>query len=332
MEYILNKDIGGKQVTLRQFQIVLLDMIKDINQILEKNEINYILFSETALGAVCNQGFMPWGDELNVAIMRDDYSKLLKVLANDLPSKYIFQCFDVDQSYLALYPAIKIRLQDTYVEEKNVFLKNKCESSSGIFINIFILNYISEYIKADRKWRLKNLLLSIPITIMENLDINPIFLKKTFINNAIEYGNINKNSLLIGEEITQIYKNINVPHVYLKSDIFPAKKVPFEGILLPIPNNPDELLIQFYGADYMNLILEKDGVPNHIEYVSLSSACKDRNKQHFPCQNLILLCALVALILVIFALLIFDEASFLMFGWAIILFGIVLIFLINKKS
>lgn len=332
MEYILNKDIDDKEVTLRQLQLILLDMIKDIDIICRKNNIQYILFSGTALGAVRHQGFIPWDDDLDIAIMREDYDKLIDCLNHDLPKKYVFQCFDNDPRYLAPYPAIKVRLKDTYLEEKNVFLKNKCYECTGVFIDIFVLNYVSENKKEDLKWRRRNLWLSFLITLLENLDINPIFLKKKFIQNAIDYGNQNKGSKLIGDEITWVYRSIKRPYIYQKKDIFPPKDICFENLMLPIPNYPEGLLIPHYGKNYMNPPIDSKQKPNHTIFVSLISSCPGRNKPHFPGQNLILLLLIIILILVVSALLIFDEVSFVMGGLAIILFGIVLIFFINKKN
>ena len=50
--------------TLREHQLVLLDMLKDIDQICKKYDIKYMLFAGTALGAVRHGGFIPWDDDL----------------------------------------------------------------------------------------------------------------------------------------------------------------------------------------------------------------------------------------------------------------------------
>lgn len=332
MGYILNKDIDGTDVTVRRLQNVLKEMVKDFDAICKKNSIEYTLFSGTALGAVRHQGFIPWDDDLDVAIMRQQYEQLIVALEKDLPEKYIFQCFEKDQRYLAPYPAIKIRLKNTYIEEKNVLLKNKCSDSTGIFIDVFLLNYVSEDKKIDRQWRLKNLWLSFLITFLENLDINPVRLKKKFIQNAVDYGKENEQSDFIGDEITWVYRSVKKPYIYLKKDIFPTQMVKFEDLELPIPNRPEGLLKPHYGENYMQPVPEKDRKPSHTKFVSLISSCPERNKFHFAYQNLIMLFSLISLMLVVGALLIFDEVSFFMAGLAIILVGIVLMLFINKKS
>ena len=330
MKYILNQDVDGSEITLKMLQDVLLDMMKDIDKILKKNHIEYTLFSGTALGAVRHKGFIPWDDDLDIAIMRSDYDKLLEVLKKDLPKKYIFQCFDTDNRYCAPYPALKIRLKDTYIEEKNRLLKNKCDDSTGIFIDVFLLNYVSSDRKEDRKWRKKNLWLSFLITFLENLDINPVSLKQKFIQNAIDYGKENKNSKLIGDEITWVYRSIDKPYIYKKEDIFPTKRVKFESLKLPIPNNPDGFLRPHYGDNYM--VEPKNKKPTHIVYVSMKSDCKERNRFHFQYQNLAILLSIVVIIFLLISLFIFDDKSFVFLGLSIILIAIILKILINKKN
>lgn len=332
MEYILNKDIDGKEITLRQLQMVLKDILKDVDEVCKKNKIEYILFSGTALGAERHQGFIPWDDDLDIAVMRDQYDQFVDAMKRDLPEKYVVQGFDIDSRYLAPYPALKIRLKNTFLSEKNILLKNKCCECTGIFIDVFVLNYVSEDPRIDRKWRRKNVWLSYLITFLENLDINPVHLKRKFIKNVIDYGELNRGSKFIGDEITWVYRSINKPYIYKKEDIFPTKKSLFEGLNLPMPNNPKGLLIPHYGKNYMTPPPLKKQKPTHVTFVSLSSGCPNKNKPHFPFQNLMLLFSTVALILVVGALIIFDEVSFCMSGIAIILLGIVLILLINKKS
>ena len=332
MEYILGKDIDGSQIKLRNYQLVLLDMMKDIDKVLKEHNIDYILFSGTLLGAVRHNGFIPWDDDIDIAIKRSEYEKLIKALKESLPDKYVFQCFDTNNKYLAPYPAMKIKLKNTYIKERNFMLKNKCHESDGIFIDIFLLNYVSENKKEDLKARRTNLWLSWLITGLENLDINPIYLKKKFINNAINYGDKNKNSKLIGDEITWVYRNIKKPYVYKYDDIYPTKDIKFENYTFRGPNNPDGFLKAHYGKNYMELPPKNKRFSSHIVALSLISDCKDKIKPHFSCQNFILLCLIISLVLVALALILFDEISFLLGGLAIILIGLVLMIIINTTK
>lgn len=272
--YVINQDIDGTDVTLRKLQLVLLSMLKDVDKICKKHDIHYLLFSGSVLGAVRHQGFIPWDDDLDIAIHRDQYSQLLKALQEDLPEQYVVQCFDLDERYLVPFPAMKIRLKNTFVEEENILLKNKCTDCDGVFIDVFLLNYVSEDKKMDYHWRLKNTGLATVITTLENMNRNPISLKKQFLQNAIDYGNQNRDSKLIGDEITWIYNSPRKPYIYRYDDIFPTKLYPFEDGMFPVPNNPEAFLKAHYGDSYMEYPPEDKRVPKHMKYVSLLSDYK----------------------------------------------------------
>ena len=156
-------------------------------------------------------------------------------------------------------------------------------------------------------------------------------MKKKFIQNAIDYGNKNKNSELIGDEITWVYQSLKKPCIYKEKDVFPVKKVSFEGVKLPIPNNSDAILTTCYG-DYMTPPKEEKRTPVHAKYVSLKSACNDRYHRHFTGQNLLIIIFLMMSIIAILSLLTLNEISFFITGFTIILLGIILILFINKKN
>ncbi len=272
--YVINQDIDGTDVTLRKLQLVLLSMLKDVDKICKKHDIHYLLFSGSVLGAIRHHGFIPWDDDLDIAVHRDQYSQLLKALQEDLPEQYVVQCFDLDERYLVPFPAMKIRLKNTFVEEENILLKNKCTDCDGVFIDVFLLNYVSEDKKMDYHWRLKNTGLATVITTLENMNRNPISLKKQFLQNAIDYGNQNRDSKLIGDEITWIYNSPRKPYIYRYDDIFPTKLYPFEDGMFPVPNNPDAFLKAHYGDSYMEYPPEDKRAPKHMKYVSLLSDYK----------------------------------------------------------
>ena len=65
---------------LRREQMVMLEMVTELDRICKKYNIQYFLYWGTLLGAIRHNGFIPWDDDLDVAVMRQDYKKLLKVL------------------------------------------------------------------------------------------------------------------------------------------------------------------------------------------------------------------------------------------------------------
>jgi len=60
-------------------QELLLAMMKDVHTFLEENEIVYSLVSGSLLGAVRHDGFIPWDDDIDLMMDRDNYERLLKI-------------------------------------------------------------------------------------------------------------------------------------------------------------------------------------------------------------------------------------------------------------
>ena len=99
-EYIIKTRKDGSKITVRDVQDSLLDILIDVDKICRENNIKYILEGGTALGAIRHKGFIPWDDDLDIAMMRDEYNKFIKVLEKKLPDKYAFHCYDKNKNCL----------------------------------------------------------------------------------------------------------------------------------------------------------------------------------------------------------------------------------------
>ena len=87
---------------------VLLDMLEILMGICEKHGLRFFLVGGSMLGAARHGGFIPWDDDIDVGMPRNDYNKLMKILADELPEYLIVQWmgYGNDDSY---WPFIKIR-------------------------------------------------------------------------------------------------------------------------------------------------------------------------------------------------------------------------------
>ena len=76
---------------LKQLQATMLEMLKLVDKICRENDIKYSLCSGTLLGAVRHKGFIPWDDDLDIRMTRDNYDKFLAVWDEIKPEGYALQ-------------------------------------------------------------------------------------------------------------------------------------------------------------------------------------------------------------------------------------------------
>ena len=273
-EYILKTRKDGTSITVRDVQLVLLEMLKDIDALCKKHNIRYWLTGGSALGAVRHKGFIPWDDDADIGMLREDYEKFQRVV-HELGDAYITQCFETHREYNELVPPMKVRKKGTYCVEYNALLKNKCRDSDGLFIDIFVLDHVSENKAKDFIWRVRNGILMVLIVFFENLHCNPLLLKRRFVRNAKKYGQINKNTAWIGYDLTWTFNSFFHPVVYSLESVFPIQYVEFEDTMLPVPKRPKDMLDVEVSTQHMSYPPLKDQAPKHIKDIELQASLID---------------------------------------------------------
>lgn len=267
-EYILKTKTDGSVITVRDVQLVLLEMLKDIDALCRKHGISYWLTGGSALGAVRHKGFIPWDDDADIGMLREDYEKFQTVV-HELGDDYVTQCFETHREYNVLVPPMKVRKKGTYCVEYNALLKNKCKDSDGLFIDVFVLDHVSEQKGKDFVWRMRNGFLMVWIALFENLHINPLLLKRRFVRNAKTYGRKYQSSPLIGYDLTWTFNSFFHPVVYTRESVFPIQYVEFEDTKLPIPKRPKDMLDVEVSVNHMSYPPVKDQMPKHIKDIEL---------------------------------------------------------------
>lgn len=123
---------------LRQIQLTQLEILKVFDSFCQQNNLKYSLFFGSLLGAVRHKGFIPWDDDLDVIMPREDYEKFLNLWENSTYSKeYILQ--NKNNSPLFTQTFTKIRKDHT------TFIEIESEIGRyhhGIFIDVFPLDKV----------------------------------------------------------------------------------------------------------------------------------------------------------------------------------------------
>ena len=227
-----------------------------LDRICRENNIDYWLSSGTLLGAVRHGGFIPWDDDLDIEMMRNDYEKLLGILAKQ--DRYDLQTHKTDPYYRL--PFAKLRDKHSFVEEYGRDAKYRFR---GIFIDIFCLEYTHDFpsrlaarllrfisfyaVKGHSKMR-RLLFMSMKKAIF------------TLIPTLRLLG-----ALVPGRRLRHTIGTPFRTERYEK-DIFPLKDIEFEGHLFRCPADHDAYLRRLFG-DYHTLPPVEQRIPHSVKVV-----------------------------------------------------------------
>ncbi len=124
----------GKQM-LSTIQLRLLEMLKWFHNYCSDNELTYYIIGGSMLGAIRHEGFIPWDDDIDVALPRPDYEKLIKTFDN-VGNKYVLESpYDGNNDYY--YSYAKLYDTNSVLVEK---ARHKCVR--GVYIDVFPLDGI----------------------------------------------------------------------------------------------------------------------------------------------------------------------------------------------
>ena len=241
---------------LRRQQMVMLRMVKELDRICKKHDIPYFLYGGTLLGAFRHNGFIPWDDDLDVAMLRKDYKRLVKVLPDELPDDIAFQNNDTDKNYF--FFIAKLRDKRSYLEEEEFDTVFK---ERGIYIDIFPLDKILPWAQNLR-------IQSLAYNIFRAGNGSEAAMRKvralTWFNRHVSFPLLRGISKLSGTKALMCDLGIQFHKIYDLKDVFPLKTHQFEDIQLPVPDNSHHMLQVMFG-DYMQLPDDLDNVYHHVE-------------------------------------------------------------------
>lgn len=234
---------------LRKQQLRMLEMLQYIDFVCKKHNIRYWLCSGTLLGAVRHGGFIPWDDDVDIEMLREDYKRLIEILKKDIDSRYALQTHSTDANYL--YPYAKLR--DLHSTLKEGHSMDESYRYHGIFIDIFVMEPSSSL----RLFKCSSMIYQKVLYALSRRIKNE---KVRKIYSDIAYFLLNHVLFPIFHFFSDWKANGQLRHalggVFSKSrimkEIFPLSSIKFENVYFPIPHDSDSYLRRIYG-NYMQL-------------------------------------------------------------------------------
>lgn len=237
--------------SISEIHSILIKILQEFHKICEANDIPYYLVYGTMLGAKRHKGFIPWDDDVDVAIEFKYYNKLVNCLKNELPERYkVITRYDKKG-----VPAGYLKIEDTNTLLIESWTKR--EKCTGVFIDVFLLypsdgktNLFSRYtiikclryIQVNRFYKINKSKIS-DIIIKSIIKSIFFWIKPYYYANIIERYLIPHNGNYYCTYAT-IYNKKDI----ISKDIFGSPTlVEFEGIYFCGIENSDAYLRHMYG-------------------------------------------------------------------------------------
>ncbi|MHC9532433.1 LicD family protein [Dellaglioa sp. BT-FLS60] len=267
---------------IEELHKVELDLIQEIITICQKNDIKYFMIGGSLLGAVRHQGFIPWDDDVDIGMVREDYDRFLQVAPEALSQPYYFlQTDQSDQKYAFGYA--KLLDESIYIEEK----RNINDARKGVFVDIFPFDKVptgnvERSIQQSRYKYLNARIILLSNYRLLDTEINAK-IRKLQPDQSLKIKEYKEKR----EELVRTYnqdrtlmeyKNLASQYSYEKEllsekELASVISVPFENLTVTILSAYDAILSRLYG-DYLQLPPESKQIEKHIEKVTIL----DRNQ------------------------------------------------------
>lgn len=241
------------QGLLRDIQLANLALLKELSYVCEKNNFKYILDAGTLLGAVRHRRFIPWDDDIDILMFREDYEKIVSAFKNTTRNSDIYAEYHRDKDTNSQY-----------------FIKIKHKKCPFLGVDIFPLDSYGKHLSLKEQLIATNKICKILKHLKKEINPNisnketKTILTKTMKENILLSSANENGDFVYGVDFAHKLKNW-----FLDRDIvLPLRKIQFEDSKYTTVNKPKEFLKNIYG-DYMKY--PKKMKISHYSYKNLTS-------------------------------------------------------------
>ncbi len=228
-----------KAQQLRACQLKQLSILEEIDRICQKHQIGYWLDGGTLLGAVRHGGFIPWDDDIDIAMRQEDLDRFISIAPTELREGLFLQTPQNEPQ--SKEPIVKVRdLNSFYVEGADNFAADfAADYQKGLYVDIFpMINYPT-----------------LPKKLVKRVTLG--ISRSYSILHKAHYYSLRSFALLCAVRPKNVYlSNILINNGYgimhRQDSVFPLGTITFEGKTFSAPCNPDAYLSDLY-RNYMEI-------------------------------------------------------------------------------
>lgn len=263
---------GKKEVSEEELRDIEVRMLNEVDSYCRNNQLTYYLFYGTLLGAVRHQGFIPWDDDVDIAMPRKDYEKFIRGFQSTDGRYQVVSHLNRRDNYLAWAKMVDQKTE--LLEDINRPMK------LGVYLDVFPLDYlpadsqiIRRQMKKGRRLYLLTQTKQVRVSRKRPFYKNLILAAGRALTAAIPYQSIVRKT----SENAQKYNTVDHPACmavmvgtcYLPNEVWDIHDfdgtvlLPFEGKKYPVPSGYDHILQVRYG-DYHKLPPVEQQVTHHL--------------------------------------------------------------------
>jgi len=254
---------------------ICLELLVEVDRICKKQKIKYFIYGGTLLGAVRHRGFIPWDDDIDIVMFRDDYTRFIDICKTELNNKCFLETIESEPFSIVTWG--KLHKRDTAFIHDNV----PKECFQGISIDLFAFDKVPEnnftrslfgflhdkfnFLYSQRfaekvkkpsyRRRALNLLISLT-KIVPDLKLKKWYQRLSTRYNNRDYQYVIHNSF-------RRFKQKLMPVVFFEETCL----LEFEGYLFSAPQRWHEVLKRYYGENYMQLPPEEERFIHHASVI-----------------------------------------------------------------
>lgn len=255
-----------REINADELKKIQLEILDEVDNFCAENNIKFWLDSGTLLGAIRHNGYIPWDDDIDIGMLREDFERFIS-LFNKTGGKYKVICNELDGE--CVYPYAKILDTDTVLYEPDI--KNGVKLSVNIDLFVYdvtpggdetekqydrrdkysFLNSVQYNLYPSKTWYKKVPKVALCVVLQ-------LFPKGLFANKVVR-----NSKQYVGEELNYVGNFTSVSRVVCEKSVFDSTiSWDFEGKKYPVPEGYDKWLTSFYG-DYMQLPPVEKRVTHH---------------------------------------------------------------------